>query len=177
MGDGLDLIRPLEPMKKDIEAFFDLVIDDTFLRNGIGHLEAAIAEEKEDKRKTLMEDFISQGQKRYFLLAVIEDIIVGTIEFGPSNDLIDECTNGELKAWYEVGTVYVHPDYQKKGVSKLLYKAIEEIMKSRGIERYCLDSGYPIAQKIWTKRFGKPDYHLKDFWGPGSDHMVWKVTI
>lgn len=177
MNDLLELIRPLESMKKDIEVFFDLVIDDTFLKNGIDHLEEAILEEKDDKRKTLMEDFNSQGQKRYFLLAVIEDKIVGSIEFGPSNDLIDECTNGELKTWYEVGTVYVHPEYQKKGVSKLLYDAITEVMKSRGIGKYCLDSGYPIAQKIWTRRFGKPDYHLKDFWGPGSDHMVWKVFI
>lgn len=49
------------------------------------------------------------------------------------------------------------------------------VLRNKGIEEFCLDSGYTSAQKIWKKKFGEPDYLLKDFWGAGYDHMIWKI--
>jgi hypothetical protein len=45
---------------------------------------------------------------------------------------------------------------------------------NKGINEFCPDSGYPNAQKIWRKKLGEPDYLLKDYWGPGHDHMIWR---
>lgn len=41
-------------------------------------------------------------------------------------------------------------------------------------KEFCLDSGYTNAQKVWKKKFGEPDYLLKDYWGEGFDHMIWR---
>jgi predicted nucleic-acid-binding Zn-ribbon protein len=33
------------------------------------------------------------------------------------------------------------------------------------------------AQKIWCKKFGYPEYYLKDYWGQGSHYMVWRIQV
>jgi len=33
------------------------------------------------------------------------------------------------------------------------------------------------AQKIWINKFGEPEYYLKDYWGEGADHMVWRLKV
>lgn len=38
-------------------------------------------------------------------------------------------------------------------------------------------NGYTSAQKVWKKKFGEPDYLLKDYWDPGNDHMIWRITV
>jgi hypothetical protein len=60
------------------------------------------------------------------------------------------------------------------GVGTLLWNTIFLTFLNRGIEEFCLDSGYINAQEIWKKKFGEPDYLLKDYWGKGHDHMIWK---
>ena len=50
-------------------------------------------------------------------------------------------------------------------------------LKRRGMEEFCLDSGYKSAQKIWLNKFGTPEYCLKDYWAKGFDHMIWRVKI
>jgi hypothetical protein len=50
-------------------------------------------------------------------------------------------------------------------------------LQNRGIEEFCLDSGYLSAQKIWRKKFGEPDYLLKDYWGEGYNHMIWRIKV
>ena len=58
-----------------------------------------------------------------------------------------------------------------------MFNAIFEELHRKGIKEFCFDSGYKSAQKIWMNKFGKPEYHLKDFWGKGEDHMVWRVNV
>jgi GNAT superfamily N-acetyltransferase len=77
----------------------------------------------------------------------------------------------------EVGTVFVHPDYQGKGIGNSLLEAIMKHLKNIGLTEFCLDSGYGSAQQIWKRKFGLPDYWQKDFWGEGQDHMVWRITF
>ena len=57
------------------------------------------------------QDFESNGTKRCFLIVVIDEMIIASIEYGKSNDLVITCTNGELKDIVEIGTVFVHPEY------------------------------------------------------------------
>ncbi|MBL4934141.1 GNAT family N-acetyltransferase [Clostridium sp. YIM B02515] len=175
--DNITISRPNTEEAELINEFFKIVLIDTFKRNGIEDLADTLAEEIKDKRKCLNEDIESNGRDRYFLIAKDNDKIVGSIEYGPSNDLIYSCTNGELKDLVEIGTVFVHPDYQNKEIGSKMLNEIFQRLREEGIEEFCFDSGYKKAQKTWSKMFGSPEYHLKDFWGKGADHMVWRIKV
>lgn len=174
---NIEIGRPKFEDIEDINNFFQIVIRDTFARNGISNLIDTIAEEIEYKRRCLNQDMESQGINRYFLIAKEDDKIVGSIEYGPANQLIISCTNGELKDLVEIGTVFVHPEYQKRGIGSRLLNLIFMELEKNGIKEFCFDSGYKSAQKIWINKFGKPEYHLKDYWGEAADHMVWRLNL
>lgn len=160
-----------------LNEFFKMVLIDTFDKNEITELVDTLRDEIEDKRRCLDQDFESGGKDRYFLIAKDENVVVGSVEYGPSNDLIFSCTNGELKDIKEIGTVFVHPDYQRTGIgSRLFYSILLEMQKS-GIKEFCLDSGYKIAQRIWIKKLGKPQYFLENYWGKDADHMIWRLRV
>lgn len=173
----IDISRARPEDKELIYDFFHLVLMDTFQKNEIAELIDTLSDEIEDKRQCLNQDLESAGRDRYFLISKDKDRIIGTVEYGASNDLIISCTMGELKGIKEIGTVFVHPDYQKKGIGSRLFIEILLEMKKNGFDEFCLDSGYKIAQGIWTKKLGAPQYHLKDYWGKNADHMVWRKKI
>ena len=174
---NIEISRPKYEDIQVINEFFELVIRDTFERNDIEDLVDTIAEEIEDKRRCLNQDIESDGKNRYFLIAKEDDKIVGSIEYGPSNELISSCTNGEVKELIEIGTVFVHPEYQKKGIGSRMLNLIFMELEKNGIKEFCLDSGYKSAQKTWINKFGIPEYHLKDYWGEDADHMVWRISV
>jgi N-acetylglutamate synthase-like GNAT family acetyltransferase len=160
-----------------INEFFRYVLMDTFINNEISELVDTLNDEIEDKRRCLEQAFESAGKERCFLIAKHKGFIVGSVEYGPPNDLILSCTNGELRMLTEIGTVFVHPEYQKKGIGSQLLISILLEMKKSGIEEFCLDSGYKIAQRIWISKLGRPQYHLKDYWGKNADHMIWRKNV
>lgn len=174
---NIEISRPKFEDIELINEFFELVIRDTFERNDIADLTDLIVEEIEDKRKCLNQDIESDGKNRYFLIAKENDKIVGSIEYGPSNELIISCTDGKLKDLVEIGTVFVYPDYQNKGIGSSMLNLIFMQLEKNKIKEVCLDSGYKSAQKTWINKFGNPEYHLKDYWGEGSDHMVWRISV
>ncbi|SCY56497.1 GNAT family N-acetyltransferase [Alkaliphilus peptidifermentans] len=173
----IEISRPKIEDIELINEFFEVVIRDTFQRNGISDLVDTINEEIVDKRRILNQDFKSDGNNRYFLIAKEEEKIVGTIEYGPSNELLISCTNGELKELVEIGTVFVHPNYQKKGIGSRMWNLIFKELEKKGIEEFCFDSGYKSAQQTWIKKFGNPQYFLKDYWGEDAHHMVWRISL
>jgi GNAT superfamily N-acetyltransferase len=168
--------RPRTEDIEELNQFFRIVVTDTFAREGLAELRDDIEAEIDSKKNYLHTDLDSNGEKRYFLIALIEDKIIGTIEYGPASELIQDCTNGKLGNHVEVGTVFVHPDYQRQGIGNKLLAEMFHTLKTRGIVEFCLDSGYKNAQTIWIKKFGEPDYLLKDYWGQGQDHMIWNIT-
>lgn len=163
--------------KDCINEFFRMVLIDTFNKNGISELVDTLNDEIEDKRRCLDQDFESSGKDMCFLVAKAGKLVIGTVEYGLSNDLIRTCTNGELAEIKEIGTVFVHPDYQRNGIGSKLFISILLEMKKDGINEFCLDSGYKIAQGIWISKLGRPQYHLKNYWGKGADHMIWRKNI
>ncbi|PKM50286.1 MAG: GNAT family N-acetyltransferase [Firmicutes bacterium HGW-Firmicutes-7] len=168
------------PITQDIESmnlFFELVLRNTFERNGIGNLTNALDGEIEGKKKCLEQDIKSNGKERCFFIATIDNILVGTIESGPPNDIIIKNTSNEYIDLLEVGTVFVHPDYQKQGIGNMMLNHIFNDLANRGVKEFCLDSGYKSAQKIWKKKFKEPVYLLKDYWGEGTDHMIWRSSV
>jgi GNAT superfamily N-acetyltransferase len=174
---NIEISRPKLEDIELINEFFEIVLRDTFERNGISDLVDTIAEEIEDKRRCLNQDIESNGTNRYFLIAKEDDKIVGSIEYGASNELINSCTNGKLKNLVEIGTVFVHPNYQKKGIGSRMLNLIFIELKKNKTKEFCLDSGYKSAQKTWINKFGNSEYHLKDYWGEAADHMVWRVNV
>ncbi|USG65461.1 GNAT family N-acetyltransferase [Brevibacillus ruminantium] len=173
---NVEIRRPRVEDTEELHQFFRTVIQDTFFREGIADLLDDIENEFKTKKHYLKTDLESNGQQRYFLIAVDKNNknIIGTIEYGPASELIRVCTDGALSHLHEVGTVFVHPDYQKRGIGTLLVNVIVLTLQNRGIQEFCLDSGYAQAQKVWSKKFGEPDYLLKDYWGEGADHMIWR---
>ena len=174
---NIEFSRPKVENIELINEFFEIVLRDTFERNGILGLVDLIVEEIEDKRRCLNQDIESNGKNRYFLIAKENDKIVGSIEYGQSNELISSCTNGKLKELVEIGTVFVHPEYQKNGIGSRMLNLIFIELEKNSIKEFCFDSGYKSAQKIWTRKFGNPEYHLKDYWGEDTDHMVWRISV
>src|SRR6056297_3231012 len=95
--ENIIIRRPKIEEVEKINEFFELVIRDTFKSNGIDNLIEELENEIKDKSNFLNQDFRSNGKDRYFLIAIKDDKIIATIEYGKSNDLINECTRGELK--------------------------------------------------------------------------------
>jgi GNAT superfamily N-acetyltransferase len=169
--------RPSVLDKEELSQFFREVITDTFAREGLAHLLHDIENEIKNKNAYLKRDLDTNGEDRYFLIAVLDEKIIGTIEYGPPSEIINFNSNESFRELVEVGTVYVHPDYQRQGVGNQLLNEMIQILQNRGLKEFCLDSGYSNAQQIWKKKFGEPDILLKDYWGSGSDHMIWKIRL
>ncbi|AAU17812.1 GNAT family N-acetyltransferase [Bacillus cereus] len=176
---NVEIRRPNSDDLEELHSFFRIVITNTFKDEGLSQLSDDIENEINTKKQYLKNDFDSNGEKRYFLLAIDtnNDKIIGTIEVGPASTLINSCTGGLLKELYEIGTVFILPAYQRKGIGSFLLHAMFLTLLSRGITEFCLDSGYKKAQSIWTKKFGEPSYVLKDYWGESSNHMIWKKSL
>lgn len=141
--------RPNSDDLKELHLFFRIVITNTYKDEGLSQQLDDIENEINMKKQYLKTDFDSNGEKRYFLLAIDtnNDKIIGTIEVGPASTLITSCTSGVLKDLYEIGTVFILPDYQRKGIGSLLLHTMFLTLLSRGITEFCLDSGYRKAQK------------------------------
>ena len=169
--------RPTVEDASKLNEFFRIVITDTFQKEGIENLVDDMEDEINTKVHYLDQDIVSGGIDRYFLIALYEDKIIGTIEYGAASDLISRNTNDDFKELNEVGTVFVHPDYQRQGVGNELLNEMFKTLENGGIKEICLDSGYKTSQQIWIKKFGEPNYLLMDFWGEGSHHMIWKLNV
>jgi GNAT superfamily N-acetyltransferase len=175
----IEIRRPTADDKEELNHFFSKVIIDTFEKEGLSELHEDLENEMKEKKQFLESDLGSNGETRHFLLAIDknQNKIVGSIAYGPANELINTCTEGALKDLIEIGTVFVHPEYQRRGIGTLLLNVMLLTLQNKGIKEFCLDSGYTSAQQVWQKKFGEPDYLMKDYWGKGSDHMIWKKSL
>ncbi|WMT39587.1 GNAT family N-acetyltransferase [Paenibacillus sp. D2_2] len=170
----VEIRRPNLEDYQELHHFFRSVITDTFAKENLADLVEDIEQEIMTKERYLKLDYESLGVDRYFLLAVMNEQIIGTIEYGPSSSLIHELTQDSLKNMVEIGTVFVHPKYQQRGIGSLLFTHLLISLRNKGIVEFCLDSGYSHAQKYWIKKLGEPDYWFENYWGEGNDHMIWR---
>lgn len=163
--------------REDLHGFFKEVLVDTFIKEGIGEMVQELENEIKEKKTFLDEYYSTNGEKRYFLVAWVNNEIVGTIAYGPSNEIIKQNLKGSCNEIGEVGTLLIKPLYQNQGIGTKLLQGIFKYLKDRNIDNVSLDSGYKRAQQIWIKKFGEPRIILKDFWGTGFDHMIWVQRV
>ncbi|MCR8644459.1 GNAT family N-acetyltransferase [Paenibacillus sp. N1-5-1-14] len=158
---------------------FELSIADAFDKEGSGHLLSDIQSEIVHKKHLLDQALSPMGMDSdiLFLVAKLNDVVVGTISYAPCGDDVKVCTNHQLDAVGEVGSMYVLPAYQDQGVGSALIQALLRHLHERGVEEFCLDSGYQQAQGRWKHKFGTPYVIVEDYWGQDSDHMVWYCKV
>ncbi len=177
LSTEISIDRPRPEDEAASNEFFKSILTYTFESNGIDGMAEDLELEIKTKIKYLKQDIDNHAEKRHFLIAKKADKIIGTIEFGPANELITACNDAYLSSLPEIGSVFVDPQYHNLGIASKMLNAIYAILKQRGIHAFCLDSGYGKAQKVWTHMFGEPKITLKDQWGEGLDHMIWQVEI
>ncbi|WP_409298938.1 GNAT family N-acetyltransferase [Peribacillus sp. SCS-26] len=171
--------RPQAGDQTELHSFFTRVLTHTFEKEGLMHLRDDLLQEIELKKQMLAADLMSSGTDRYFLLAVhpADGNIVGTIEYGGTNDLIVAVTDGQMAGLIEAGTIFVAPEFQGKGLGTLLLNALILHFTGKGIKEFCMDSGYKRAQNIWKAKFGEPNFTSYNHWGENSHHMIWRVSV
>lgn len=174
---NLNIGPPAAGEIRQIHRVFELAIRDAFKQEGLeAHLED-IEYEISHKQERLANALYTQEPALHFLIARVRDEVVGTISYGPSGQLISECTYGQLKDVGELGSLYILPDYQNSGIGSALISEMVRQLDKQGIKQFCLDSGYRRAQVRWTRKFGPPYAIAKDRWGPDSPHMVWLCQV
>lgn len=172
---GLSILRPAREDLKAVYRVFEVTIPDTMSKEGIELSYAAAAWEIEHKKRLLDRSF--EAPDMIFLIAKIEELIIGTISFGPCGEDIHKCTKGSFSNIGEMGSLYILPKYQGHGVGSALIGQMASELNRRGVERFCLDSGYRHAQEKWLRKFGETYMTLKDYWGQGYDHMIWLCEV
>lgn len=168
--------KPMETDISQLQDFLELVISDTSKKEEIEE-DDFISEEVESKIKVLKNYLQEPDKDSRFLIALDGEKIIGTISSSFCRDKILELVGNKVEKEFQIGIVYIHPDYQKKGVATNLLNEMYEILKNRGIKEFYLDSGYLEAQKYWKKKLGAPLIVEKDCWGEGIHHMIWKSSL
>nr|WP_211175507.1 GNAT family N-acetyltransferase [Paenibacillus sp. SZ31] len=159
---------------------FETTIPAAFEQEGIGSLLDDIQHEIAHKRAlihTALQPKANKEANVFFLVAKMDDVIVGTISYGPCGEEIRECTDHRLNDIGELGSLYVLPEVQGLGIGSALILALVTELQRLGIKQFCLDSGYQIAQQKWQRKFGEPYVVAKNYWDEGTDHMVWLCRV
>ncbi|OWA36281.1 hypothetical protein B9G55_08400 [Saccharibacillus sp. O16] len=185
--------RPVRADEASAQQLFRLSITDAFRQEGLSDHEEEMAYEISHKAKLLQAAFEASENEQtaaqaeldtrgvpvqpIFLIAALEGQVLGTISFGPSGKQARELSQGRLNEVGELGSLYIRPDYQNLGIGSRLIAAMMSELEARGIQSFCLDSGYGRAQQRWRRKFGEPYLWVEDHWGPGGHHAVWHCRV
>lgn len=156
---------------------FETAIPDAFEKEGLSFMKETIDGEILHKKKMLKHALEAPDAGIYFLVAKQKEQVIGVISISPCGEDIKKCTENELGHLYELGSLYVLPEYQDQGIGSALIGAMIKHLDSQGIAEFCLDSGYKRAQKRWLNKFGAAYRVAPDYWGPGADHMIWLCRV
>lgn len=170
--------RPTLSDVPQIHEVFSKTIKNSFKEEGI--IDPSGKETDEEIARlinTFQDDFATQGQKEYFLIAHLQNKIVGTIGYGTINPLISDNITIARAGIPELKSVYILPEFQNRGIGSLLFQHMLLVLAEKHIEEYYLDSGYKKSQQFWERKLGAPAHTLNDFWGKGNHHMIWHCLV
>ncbi|KWX73906.1 GNAT family N-acetyltransferase [Paenibacillus jilunlii] len=171
----------IHPLTQDdiqsVYGLFEESISDAFAQEGLASLQDDIQSEVDNKQQMAASALDPEHSDTYFLVAKLDGKVAGTISFAPCGEDIRSCTEHQLDDVGELGSLYILPSCQGQGIGSALIRELMAYLKSRGIEEFCLDSGYKRAQQRWLRKFGEPHTVVKDYWGPDSVHMVWLCKV
>ncbi len=168
--------KPVEIDISRLQDFLELVISDTSKKEGIEE-DDFVLEEVKSKMEVLKNYLQEPDKDSRFLTALDGKKIIGTISSTLCGGKILELLGNKVEREFQIGIIYIHPDYQRKGVATNLFNEMNKILKNREIIKFYLDSGYIEAQKYWKKKLGSPLFVEKNCWGEGVDHMIWKSSL
>lgn len=177
MINGLVITNLIQADLESTFQVFETSIPDAFEKEGLGLSKEVIHKEIEHKKYLLDASLDSADSDIYFIIAKLEDTVIGTISFGSCGEDIKKCTENSLDDIGELGSLFVLPRYQGQGVGSALINAMVAHLYKQGISQFCLDSGYKRAQKRWLRKFGEPYKVVKDYWGPDYDHIIWLCKV
>lgn len=177
MINGLSICSPTHVDIKSAYQVFEITIPEAFEKEGLGFLKEDIRREIEHKKHLLDTSMDQTNPDTFFLFAKLDQAVVGTISFGPCGEDIKRCTEHQLDAVGELGSLFVMSQYQGQGVGSLLINAMVANLHRRRIDNFCLDSGYRHAQKRWLRKFREPYKVVEAYWGPDNDHMIWLCKV
>ncbi len=169
--------RPDIGERKQIHSLFEKTIKHTFEAEGAGEEHSLIRELIDDQKNLIDLDFETGGKEAYFLVAETDDRIAGTICHRPCSDIILDCSQGKAQGMQEIGSVYILPEFQGRGLCKLLLNSMYITMSAKGFSEFWLDSGYAVARQVWEKLLGPPAIKMKDYWAPGAHHHIWLRSL
>lgn len=167
--------RPTIKERHAIHDIFERSIEKVFLDNEI-YNRSDYEMEVIAQKKCLESDYESEGKVNHYLIAKVDGQVVGTAAYGPVNcDILG--TIEAAKDALEVKGVYVHPDYQRQGVGRLLYHSIVSSLANEDVDCFYLDCGYSTSQKFWESELGEASYIIENKWGKGAHYKIWKVAL
>lgn len=152
---------------------FEVTVPDTFKKEGFGALNKLMRSVIDHKKSMIDQSLDEENPDTLFLTAKIADEVIGAISFGPCSEDITKCSGGRLDSTGELGSLFILPQHQGKGVGSMLIQALLTRLLESGIEEFCLYSGFKEAQRIWLKKFGEPFITVNDYWGKSVHNMIW----
>lgn len=174
----IQIERPLNEDVKEIQILFNTVIIDTFKRNCISEAyEGEIKYLVSRNTANVEKDLESKGSQEYFLIARVENKIVGIMGFGSPGKEIRKNYMIDFENIPEIKNAYILPDFQRKGLGTQLFEKLKDVLVERGIKEFVLDSGFVSAQVYWKKKLGKPVVLVKNYWGDGTDYLIWHSNL
>lgn len=126
-------------------------------------------------QKDRLDGFCIKGLP-YYLVAKYDEEIVGVIAYGPNEKPIKLALKKLKKSeesMVEVMASYVELSFQRKGIGTKLFNSILEKIKKDDYKYFSLTTGYKKGLKFWSKKLGKPDIILKNYFGEGVHFWVW----
>jgi ribosomal protein S18 acetylase RimI-like enzyme len=174
----IEIVRPQKEDLREIERLFRTVIIDTFIMNKIPEAyEGEIHDLVTRNTANVEKDIKSANSNEYYLIARDRQRIVGIMGFGiPSKDIKKNYTIN-LDGIPEIKNAYVLPEYQKQGIGTKLFEHLKKILQERGYKEFILDSGFTSAQVYWKKKLGEPVVVVKNYWGDGTDYIIWHTQL